>query len=957
MTQPQSQPQHSTPYQRSALPTQQQRPSPTPSHIYSHKANPSESPSVGPQTSPDATARKHKQQPPSTDPAIYSDAVRKGISNHSRTGQACDRCKVRKIRCDQAPDQCTNCRNQNLECLVTDRTTGRTVRRDYLRELERQMGALEASNRGLEQLLRKHAGIEVKPFEYNPVKAKLPVGHTVDDQGNIIPDPEWLAAGWIEDCGVYIRKPAQTILSNSSGLPLPLSSAATVKSESPQPAGPASRAFRLQSDLELARRPGLHIGMTTDLPGSQSTMMGRQLAVLGFAFNLADDTDPDVAEPDVVPDPSRHVYNKSVRSMLRTIHHLHPVPELELPTFEFANNYSQWYFLMIHQYLPIIHKPTYMALLKRFYEPGFVPTPAQAVQVHMVLSIIYYQIGTRNWEKPSERDTFVDLSNKHYHAALSKVPHLQMEPSFESVQAMTLICAHARSFPKPGAALHMSHLTLNMATDIGLHRTPYLASDKTTNLIYEMRKRVWWAIMVVVVTMCGRLGQPMPISSAEFDCPFPEAIPEECLLEDRVDMSLQKEPCHYVVGLAGYRVALLYLEMYQNLFAAKFDAAHYHDIIEALESKLDAWREWLPNEIRVGVPGPAEEDGKVSATYAHLFGLEFRLIMRHPAVYEAASEDIKNSNIKICRELSREILRYTMRLRDLKSLDTAFYQVSNYLLCLMTVLSAVHKERHKLSSQEYTEFKQEVEGWLSILQECWKLMGVNDSSLRPLVQLVSSGLDNNSQEPPMDQAALFRHVLKDIMDMKNEYQNSEGIPTRIGSNTTSGNLSHVPTSIAFGQFRGRDDRGINQLPNSSYTTNRLCSTQVLAIPGMVQPTASNGGAGAEQMKTGMVNDVTWFPVPPGLVRGANGLIMPMENLPHSITPAVTSVASTVRNILNSTDAAQNIPSSRVSAGHGTESWPLLVFDKGATQSSSQPMTDYNSADYRRNHATGASFDT
>lgn len=613
---------------------------------------------------------------------------------------------------------------------MTDRTTGRTVRRDYLTELEKRMNALENSNKGLAQLLLTHAGIEAKPFEYNPIKAKLPVGHTVDDQGNIVPDPEWQAAGWMEECGVFVRRQSEGRAAAAAGQPQPMTTQTVVSrpstdashrpSPGPSPPGP----IRLSIDLETVRRPGLHLGVMPDATENRSSVMGTHLAVLGFAFNLADDSHPDLAEPDVIADPNAPpVYNKSVRSLMRSLYHIHPTPELELPTYEVTSSYSQWYFLMVHPFLPIIHKTSYNAMLKRFYDRGFVPQPWQAVQVHMVLAIIYYQIGSRNWEKPAERDTFVDLSNKHYHIALSKVSSLQMNPSFEAVQALALISAHARSFPKPGAALNISYKAFNMAIDISLHRAMLPRPGHGTNLHLEMRKRVWWSVLVVIVTLCGKLGKPMPISGAEFNVPFPEAIPEECLLEDGVDMSKKREPCHYLPGLAAYRIVPLYLEMYTNLYAVKFDAARYSAVIEALEGKLDAWRKWIPNEVRVGVPGPAETEWKVLALYTHLFGLEFHLCLRHPAVNESATEEMKAANIKICRELCREIYRYTRSLSDLKSLDTAFYQASLYLLCLMTVLSAVHRERHTLQLRQHAEFREEVEGWLKILQEVWKLMG------------------------------------------------------------------------------------------------------------------------------------------------------------------------------------------------------------------------------------------
>lgn len=51
---------------------------------------------------------------------------------------------MRKIRCDTKTDACSNCLDVGIFCYITDRTSGRTQRRGYTRELECIKAALEA---------------------------------------------------------------------------------------------------------------------------------------------------------------------------------------------------------------------------------------------------------------------------------------------------------------------------------------------------------------------------------------------------------------------------------------------------------------------------------------------------------------------------------------------------------------------------------------------------------------------------------------------------------------------------------------------------------------------------------------------------------------------------------------------------------------------------------------------
>ncbi|PVI00954.1 hypothetical protein DM02DRAFT_525989, partial [Periconia macrospinosa] len=51
---------------------------------------------------------------------------------------ACQKCKLRKIRCDRGAPKCTNCTRGNVACLIVDPETGEQYARDYIRQLEEE---------------------------------------------------------------------------------------------------------------------------------------------------------------------------------------------------------------------------------------------------------------------------------------------------------------------------------------------------------------------------------------------------------------------------------------------------------------------------------------------------------------------------------------------------------------------------------------------------------------------------------------------------------------------------------------------------------------------------------------------------------------------------------------------------------------------------------------------------
>jgi hypothetical protein len=51
---------------------------------------------------------------------------------------ACQRCRMRKIRCDHAAPKCSGCTKATAACIIIDPFTQKQYTRDYIHELERK---------------------------------------------------------------------------------------------------------------------------------------------------------------------------------------------------------------------------------------------------------------------------------------------------------------------------------------------------------------------------------------------------------------------------------------------------------------------------------------------------------------------------------------------------------------------------------------------------------------------------------------------------------------------------------------------------------------------------------------------------------------------------------------------------------------------------------------------------
>lgn len=338
----------------------------------------------------------------------------------------------------------------------------------------------------------------------------------------------------------------------------------------------------------------------------------------------------------------------------------------------------------------------------------------------MIFASIYFQYGVRNWQQADQRKHLNDLSNKHYHFAISKMYHLQCSRDLLAVQCLALIASHTRQFPKPGCGSIVAHLALQRAIDFNLHRNVDMG-DKGTNLENELRKRTWWVILMVVVAITGRRGYPVPITVEEFDVDLPEPIADELLLEDGVDTSCTL-PCPYEAGIAGFKITPIFMEVFSNMYSVRGDPSNYVSVVHALEDQLKQWENELPESLKL--TDNAEMDHRrLAALFMRSFALEVRLSLRHPSVAMTTDKQMLAENTKICDETARDFLKIMQELQQMKCLDTTWYSMSVCAGCIFSTLVAQWERRFDMTPEAFSDLKNNMKNWTSIVHEISGLIG------------------------------------------------------------------------------------------------------------------------------------------------------------------------------------------------------------------------------------------
>lgn len=346
---------------------------------------------------------------------------------------------------------------------------------------------------------------------------------------------------------------------------------------------------------------------------------------------------------------------------------------------------------------------------------------SELVLVHMVFAIILFQFGVRNSPTLEQRNNFNDLSNRHYHFALSKMYEIFSSTEFEALQGLVLIASHTRAFPKPGCGSLVASMALHRALELNYHRRSNKPGERT-NLQNELRKRAWWNIMTVVVAINGKRGYPLPVSVQDFDVDFPEPIADELLSDEGVDTS-RTLPCPYEIAISGFKVIPMYMEMYANVFSVRRDESNYKNVVAALEAQMDKWEADLPETMRLDPPKQHDHE-MVGPLFARTFMLEFRLHIRHPSLAMTTDKDMIAENTRICEEAAREYLQTVEHLSKMKALDTTWYQMSIYCVAILSMLVPQWERRWEITPVEVARLRDEMDRWTNVVKEMSALLGM-----------------------------------------------------------------------------------------------------------------------------------------------------------------------------------------------------------------------------------------
>ena len=531
-------------------------------------------------------------------------------SSSFRNVSACNRCRLRKNRCDQSLPACTSCEKAGVKCVGFDPITKREIPRTYVYYLESRVHYLE-------ELLNEN-------------KITFAPSHDFDLGSKPVADPTTVHSPVSErsNAGNHVVKRERTNTGSDSG------------SEWEQKQDESDKLHKLVSNIGMVSVQGASdprfLGSTSGISFARVVFAAVKSSVPGGSNGYGGRG----SKPGSIGSAAATSGGTSMRDSffgLQTKPNIKPAP---FPDRELGLRLVNLYFEHANPQIPILHRPEFMVLFGRAYAAK--DRQRSARELYM-LNIVFAigagtiledaktrrsQSGTGHpspvkQEPASPNPKKPKLSSQQrqpeeYHASamvyleafLGSMPAADRPEGFggglEQLQAVLLLAGFALLRPVAPGLWYITGVAVRLGVDLGLHYEDGAgidsdgsmgtsrdvamgASDASAGIdpkergrrewVRDLRRRLWWCVYSFDRLVSTCVGRPFGITDAVITTDWPSVLDDKDITQDGflIPSHSFNGPSYKRVSHHYFRLRLLQSEILQVLQYRQAQKVHAKD--------------------------------------------------------------------------------------------------------------------------------------------------------------------------------------------------------------------------------------------------------------------------------------------------------------------------------------------------------------------------------------------
>lgn len=533
-----------------------------------------------------------------------------------RNVSACNRCRLRKNRCDQRLPRCQSCEKADVRCVGYDPITKREIPRSYVYFLETRVASLEKQLADNNIVFKKGVAFDEEEAIKIENEGDTAQPHAAGDPDN---EENWRLHNLVSNIGMVSVQGTSDprYLGSTSGISFARVVFAAVRSS--LPGNMPERASTRTSDR---------------LPQSATGTAGGGGSMRDSFFGL------------------------QTRPMMK---------RAGFPDRELAGRLVDLYFEHANPQMPILHRGDFMELLDRTYSLEEKNRSPRALYVLNIVCAIGAGIifddkpRSSDDESRGSRDRSSSGAKRprlsshqyqpeEYHA--SAIVHLESFlgssssegfGGLEELQAVLLLASFALLRPVAPGLWYIVGVAMRLAVDLGLHYEDGAGIDSASKdgnqaqsridarergrreWVRDLRRRLWWCVYSFDRLVATCVGRPFGISDQAISTEFPSMMDDNYITKSGLLTPSDETPTYKHVAFHYFKLRLLQSEIhdvlqYQQVRSVRrgtsgtvilphaelssslfqgFDSfrSWRHDV----HRRLDEWQETAPTRTETGV--------------------------------------------------------------------------------------------------------------------------------------------------------------------------------------------------------------------------------------------------------------------------------------------------------------------------------------------------------------------
>ena len=253
----------------------------------------------------------------------------------------------------------------------------------------------------------------------------------------------------------------------------------------------------------------------------------------------------------------------------------------------------QLYKAKVQPMYPVLHEPSLDRDMDALYALGKDASPYQHFIGRMVIAISLQKMDTQ----------YAGLADSYYLAALQYLEPVVEPMDLHTLQCLALMAEYSLLTPTRTAIYYVVGIAVRLAQALGLNEEKSIvrpnADGKTDPLEIDMRRRLFWCIVVMDFGLAHSLGRPAMLATGEehVDVGWFETCDDKFITSDGIDPTAPRPSLKKWIAIHFFKMRILQLEIRRKLYLKKRPSpkSDKDPWFVQMDAKLTAWRDASPS--------------------------------------------------------------------------------------------------------------------------------------------------------------------------------------------------------------------------------------------------------------------------------------------------------------------------------------------------------------------------